>query len=147
MFSPARSRDDRFVYFYVRTREPTTSYKGSHWMELFLSTQPDTGTGWQGYDLVTNAKVLSSAKTTMMRISGHELSSSVEISMRVQTNELMLAIPRTLPQQSPGRISLDFQWVDNAAGLTAAEDFLHGDRAPDRRACYHYEAVDTTSAP
>jgi hypothetical protein len=141
------TRDDRFVYFYVSTREPITRSKGPHWMELFLSTDPANGTGWQGYDTVVDAKVLSSTKTTVMRISGDELSGPMEIPMRVKGNELMLAIPRTLLQQPAGRVSLDFQWVDNATGLTPAEDFLHGDRAPDRRTRYHYEATDTTSAP
>ena len=141
------ARDDRFVYFYVKTRAALTSYKGPHWMELFLSTHPGGGTEWHGYDLLANAKVLSPTQTTIMRISGKELSSPVKIPMRIARNELMLAIPRTLLQQVPGRVSLEFQWVDNATGVTAADDILHGDRAPDRRARYHYEATDPTVAP
>ncbi len=86
-------------------------------MELFLSTHPDNGAGWHGFDMVVNAKVLSATRTTVMRISERKLSPPSAISMHVQGNELMVAIPRALIQQPPGRVSLDFQWVDNTAGL------------------------------
>ena len=150
------ARDDRFVYFYVRTREPISSYKSSrgtkspHWMLLLLNTHTDDSRKSEKYELAVNAQVLSSAETTVMQISGHELSSPVKVPMRVEGNELMLQIPRTLLRQSMDHVSLDFQWVDNASGPIAAEasdDLLHGDRAPDRRARYHYEAVSSNFIP
>ena len=141
------ARDSHFVYFYVSTRLPITNFKDPHWMLLFLNSHPEDGTGWRGYDFVINANVRSRTKSELMRISaGKKVASPVEISMRVKGNELMLAIPRGLLAQPAGRLSLDFQWMDNAAASTATDEFKHGDRAPDRRFRYHYEAVDQPSA-
>ena len=76
---------------------------------------------------------------------GEEVASPVEISMRVKGNEWMLAIPHGLLDQHSGRLSLDFQWMDNDAASTVTDEFQHGDLAPDRRFRYHYEAVDQPS--
>lgn len=48
------ARDDRFVYFYVRTAEPLTPYTDPLWMLLFIDADGDHSTGWEGYDLLVN---------------------------------------------------------------------------------------------
>jgi hypothetical protein len=140
------ARDDRFVYFYAKTRDPITNVRDSHWMLLFINTHQGSVKGWGGYDLVVNAKVMSPTKTTVMQLSGSDLSSPVSVPMRVEANQLMIAIPRSLLKQPPGSISLDFHWADNIARYGDIREFaMHGDSAPDRRARYVYEAVDSSS--
>lgn len=137
------ARDERFVYFYAKTRDPITSPKDPHWMLLFLDTHWHGATGPLKYDLVVNAKVLSPTETTVMETAPQNPRSTVKTSMRVQGNELMIAVPRAALKQTNGRVSVDFHWADNTASPNDETDFLlHGDNAPDRRARYHYEAED-----
>lgn len=137
------ARDQRFVYFYAKTHEPITNSRGSHWMLLFINTHQAGVGNWQGYDLVVNAKVINHGKTTVMQVSGHDLSVPVTVPMRVDGNQLMIAIPRAVLKQPAGRISLDFHWADNIAQYGDITEFLmHGDNAPDRRARYRYEVTD-----
>lgn len=137
------ARDDRFFYFYAKTREPMTNVKDPHWMLLFLRTHGGASKDANDYDLVVNAQVINPTKTVIMQISGHHLSSPVSVPMRVVGDQLMIAVPRTLLEQPPGRVCLDFHWADNIGGYGDINEFLlHGDNAPDRRARYVYNAVD-----
>ena len=112
-------------------------------MLLFINTHQAGVGNWQGYDLVVNAKVINHGKTTVMQVSGHDLSVPVTVPMRVDGNQLMIAIPRAVLKQPAGRISLDFHWADNIAQYGDITEFLmHGDNAPDRRARYRYEVTD-----
>jgi hypothetical protein len=141
------ARDQRNVYFYAKTRDPISPIHDRNWMLLFIDSDEDKKTGWQGYDLVVNAKVLNRRTTTLSRLTkdGRVVSSS-PLSMRVEGDGLMVAIPRALLQQPNGHVSFEFHWADNIARIGDISGFfLHGDSAPDRRANYRYRAQDTSS--
>ena len=142
------ARDAKTVFFYVKTRDPITSYKAPFWMLLLIDADQDSKTGWQGYDFVVNAKVINSRTTTIMRSdgSGHWID-PVRIPMCLEGNELMVSVPRELLKQSSDRVALQFHWADNIQRFgDVAEFFMHGDSAPDRRANYRYDAIDTPLA-
>ena len=48
------ARDARYLYFYVRTKDPITSDAGTNWMWLLLNIKGAVGTKWQGYDYMVN---------------------------------------------------------------------------------------------
>jgi hypothetical protein len=138
------ARDNDNIYFYARTREPLTSWKGPFWMLLFIDSDQSNKTGWEGYDYLVNARVLNSKTTTVEKsIGAGRWGNPVKAPMRVEGNELMIAIPRSIIGQPKGGVSFDFHWADNIQKLGDIEEFsLHGDSAPDRRSNYRYVADD-----
>ena len=89
------ARDADYLYFYARTREPITSYTDPHWMMLFIDTDRNRDTGWQGYDYVVNRRVKNS-QTTSWSTHGRGGGGSRwrKSPFSAQGNELMIAIPR-----------------------------------------------------
>ncbi len=136
------ARDATDVYFLVKTRDPITSPRGPHWMNLLVRTGSAPA-----FNLVINAKVMNARTTTAREIDDTKVSAPIRLAMRVDANEMMVAVPRSLLHQQPGQTRLDFQWVDNndQLGDDPNGSALHGDSAPDRRAHFHYEAVDPAS--
>ena len=109
-------------------------------MLLFIDIDHNPATGRLGYDFVVNHVPPQAQTATIERnLGGYRWGSPVEISYRLQGNELELAIPRpalglqTLPAE------IDFKWADNIQQTGEASDFtLHGDVAPNDR--FNYRA-------
>ena len=58
------ARDKEYVYFYVETAASLTPITDPKWMRLFIDTDRNKGTGWEGYDLVINR--LNPGKTAVI---------------------------------------------------------------------------------
>ncbi len=138
------AHDARNIYFYAQTARPITSWRSRDWMMLFLNTDGDARTGWQGFDFVINRRVMSATQTTLEAHSGGaggwRWKRAATISYHVRGNQMELAIPRVALKLSAGRpLSLDFQWMDNVG---AERDLLNlysnGDAAPGGRFRYRY---------
>ena len=142
------ARDERNIYFYAKTREPITSFRGRNWMLLFIDSDENKATGWEGYDMVVDAKVIDRNTTTISKLTQDgRLEAPSRIPMRVEGNELMVAVPRALLRQTEKQVSFQFHWADNIAGMGDIAEFsLHGDSAPDRRANYRYAAQESPAA-
>jgi hypothetical protein len=138
------ARDSEHIYFYARTREPLTSYKDPFWMLLFIDGDQNKKTGWEGYDYLINARVLNAGTTTVQKsIGADRWGDAITAPMRIDGNELMIAIPRSAIGQATSRIGFDFHWADNIQKLGDIREFsLHGDSAPERRSNYRYAADD-----
>jgi len=48
------ARDAEKIYFYVETAEKLTLQNGRNWMMLFIDSDRDKSTGWNGYDYIVN---------------------------------------------------------------------------------------------
>lgn len=133
--------DDDNVYFYAETREEITGFKGSNWMLLFIDSDQDSSTGWEGYDYVANLFVCSENATTVKKnTGGWNWETLSRVPYRVSGNKLQLSIPRSLLGQA-GKVAFDFKWADNIQNLgDIVECSVSGDSAPDRRFNYRYEA-------
>jgi hypothetical protein len=135
------ARDSENLYFYAQTDKPLTPHTDRNWMLLYIDSDQNVKTGWQGYDYVVNLNV-SDAKTTCLHqlteAGSPELKST--IAYRVGDNQLEVAIPRqALGLTADSKIALDFKWADNiqkSGDIT--EFFLNGDIAPERRFNYRY---------
>ncbi len=135
------SLGEQAVSFYVRTIAPLTSPAGPNWMLLFIDADRDPKTGWLGYDLVVNRKVVDASKTVVERNVGgrYTWGSAVEVPFRVAGNELELSIPRAVLGNGPLPSAIDFKWADNLQQTGDWSDFtLNGDAAPNDR--YNYRA-------
>ena len=51
------SRDQQNIYFYARTREAITPWRGGNWMMLLIDIDRESKTGWEGYDFLVNRTI------------------------------------------------------------------------------------------
>jgi hypothetical protein len=134
------ARDVKNVFFYAETVKELTPVSDKYWMLLFLDTDQDKSTGWEGYDYVINSKVLNNNTTTLTKLDkSGSLGKSTEIQMQTKGNQLMLAIPRTF-YGNEAKLAFDFHWADNILKPGSIDEFfINGDSAPERRANYRFE--------
>ncbi len=135
--------DEENLYCYVRTAEPMTPSSDPNWMLLFLNTDFDPKTGWQGYDFLLNAEVLDAETTTVKRTAGGwNWRTAARIPYRVRGNELELQAPLAVIGYAVGSArSLDFHWADNIQRPDDIVEFaLSGDSAPNRRFNYRWRS-------
>jgi hypothetical protein len=109
-------------------------------MLLFIDSDQNKATGWEGYDLVVNSKVVSKKTTTVSWLNRDgSIGKTQDIPCQANQNKLMVRIPRSEISQK-GKIAFDFHWADNIQKLgDITEFFLNGDNAPERRANYRFE--------
>ena len=138
------ARDTETLFFQVETHEALSAPGGTHWMWLLIDTDQDAATGWEGYDFIVNRGERSATKTTLERnMGGWSWETACPVPLRIQGNQLHLAIPRTalnLPSHTT-RTALDFKWIDHATNPGDPMDvYVSGDSAPEGRFCYRYQA-------
>jgi hypothetical protein len=139
--------DATYVYFYAETNENITSYSNPKWMLLFIDSDQNHATGWQGYDYLVNLTVNSSTSTTLKGTSGgwSWVDVNSNISYRASGKKMELRIPRSDIGQSGSDVAFDFHWADNIQqNNNITEFFVSGDSAPNRRANYRYSTVAVT---
>ncbi|MFI4911944.1 MAG: hypothetical protein ACIAQZ_09790 [Sedimentisphaeraceae bacterium JB056] len=129
------------VYFYAKTAEGLTSNTGSNWMLLFINSDQDSSTGWEGYDYVVNRNRRDTL-ASLERFTGSDwlLESVGLVSYSYSGNEIEITIARNLINQDGRRdIEFDFHWVDNIQNEGDIAEFaVNGDSAPNRRFNYRY---------
>ncbi len=135
------ARDDRNVYFYVKTRKPLTPRTDPQWMTLFIDADRDRATGWEGYDFVVNRTVKDPATAVLERnAGGWSWTPAGEAPMAAAGSELHLAIPRAALGLEKGPLRFDFKWADNVPYSGDISEFITtGDVAPNGRFNYRYQ--------
>lgn len=140
------ARDSKFIYFYARTREPITPYTDKNWMLLFINTDLDPKTGWNGYNFVVNRTVRHGSLTMLERWSpimcfNSHWESCGGVLYKAKGCEMELAVPReVLGFGDPSKpVRFDFKWADNIQSLDPIEFTVNGDVAPNGRFAYRYE--------
>lgn len=136
------ARDDRNIYFYVRTRESITPRTDSNWMWLLIDADGDARTGWEGCDFIVNRSA-PEEKTALLEknAGGWKWQPSGRIGYRCAGREVHLVIPRDLLGLSPAarKQAIHFKWADHLQSPGEVMDFyLSGDVAPDARFMYRY---------
>lgn len=136
------ARDAQNVYFYAETADTLTQYTDQNWMLLFIDSDQNPRTGWQGYDFVVNLNV-SDQTTSLHRLTQTwNPDHAATIAYAACGSQLELAIPRhALGLKPEDTVTLDFKWADNIQKRGDINDFfLNGDIAPERRFNYRYNA-------
>ena len=130
--------DKGMVYAYAKTAAPITSHKdGSNWMLLFLDTDDNKTTGWEGYDFLINYDVIDPTATTLCAYKDNVWQEIGVVRYQVKENEFMVAIPRSLLGLTADTFTLNFHWMDNVTDVYSLESwFTTGDSAPERRNNY-----------
>jgi hypothetical protein len=135
------ARDADQIYFLAETRAPISPHSDPNWMMLFLDTDQNKQTGWQGYDYLINWPALDSGCTTVKKnLGGWNWEEVGQARYRVEGCQLMIAVPRQLLGLQAAPLSLDFHWADNLQSPGDLQAFLTtGDTAPARRFDYRYQ--------
>jgi hypothetical protein len=133
------ARDDQYVYFYAETAQAITSSSDPAWMRLFINTDRNHSTGWEGYNFVVNRVAPNGGKAIVEKNTGGWNWEKVgEADFKVAGNKLEMRISRSL-LQLPERINMEFKWSDNMQEEGNIMDFyLNGDVAPSGRFNFVY---------
>jgi len=135
------ARDDEYVYFYVETANRLTDKHDRNWMMLFIDSDRNKATGWNGYDLIVNRISPKGKKAFVEKNIGNrwEWEKLAEAPLAVKDNKLALAIPRTLMNQESNGLHFEFKWNDNMQENGNIMDFyVNGDTAPGGRFNFVY---------
>lgn len=135
------ARDADFIYFYAQTREPITPHTGQNWMLLFINTDLNPKTGWNGYNYVVNRSIRDASVSLLERWNTPGAwESRGGIRYAVKGNEMELAISRKSLgfRDTSIPVRFDFKWADNFQSFDPIEFTISGDTAPNGRFAYRY---------
>ena len=139
------ARDDKQLYFYVRTATPITPWEETTWMNLYLIRNGDLTGVSEGYDYRISSEKKSDGKLVAILqkfYKGPMWKPIAELKMSVKGREMQLAIPRALIELEPnrGKLKLQFKWADNVPSSFDPLNFLeYGDAAPNGSFNYRFE--------
>ena len=140
------------VIFSVTAADNLTSSTDAHWMLLYLDTDNDASTGWEGFDFfIADGKLCRYEdpprplgtppvmEGRSWRVDG-SWSVVCPVKMSVNGNSLTVAVPRKALGLTVNAFTLDFKWADNP---TDPFDIISisttGDTAPNRRFRYRFQ--------
>ncbi len=147
--------DGGSLYVYAKTAEAITKPEGvSNWMLLLLDTDNSKATGFEGYDILINDRVIDETTTTLSVWRDGLWQEVASLSYKVSDSELMVAIPRALIGLDGEDVTVNLHWLDNVSDLYDLDAwFTTGDSAPERRNNYAislavpYDASVEANAP
>lgn len=130
--------DSGHLYVYARTAGDITAPDGaSNWMLLFLDTDNNKSTGFEGYDVLVGNRVVDGTCISLSVWRENVWQEVGFVHYRMEKNQLMLAIPRSLINLTGAEFTVNFHWLDNVSDIYDLNSwFLTGDSAPERRNNY-----------
>lgn len=132
------SFDNDKLYFMVKT-EKDIKTGTDNWMNLYINTDRNRATGWEGYDYAVNvggAGVISSYNGAWNKVGDAEYS--------VSGNTLQLAVPRSILGET-GTVDLEFKWTDSVANDNLLNFYKEGSSAPLGRFNYLFTEIEQTA--
>ncbi len=134
------ARDQEQLFFYARTREPLSGPEGGRWMWLFLDTDQNPATGWEGFDwMVSHDADREGTAWLEKNAGGWKWTKIRRLECAFKGNELHLAIPKAA-LGLPEKTAFDFKWADNLQAPGDVMDFyLSGDVAPEGRFKFRFQ--------
>lgn len=141
------SQDADYLYFTVTTVHDIVTDDGSNWMNLFLNTDGDSATGWEGYDFVLNRARDGHYVSIESLSDGWSGTPVGQALYTVSGNRMTLRVSKAALGLSGSVESFLFKWADNSTTSGNVMEFMDlGDTAPNDRFAYLYQgkAGDTS---
>lgn len=134
------ARDSAHLWFWVETAAPLTSPAGKNWMWLFIDTDRNKQTGWEGYDFLINREKSGDSVSVEKNGSGWNWTPIGKGAFHVEGNQLAVQFKRSLLKLDASHsIDLEFKWSDHMQEEGNIMDFyVNGDAAPGGRFNFHY---------
>jgi hypothetical protein len=127
------------VAFHVSCAADISPATGPNWMRLYIDTDQNPKTGWNGYDMLVNRTAPTSAGLSVHQIGKGKTTELARVPYSVKGKDLELALPRSLFGATP-LLRFDFKWGDNQQKDGDIVEFaINGDSAPDRRFNYRFD--------
>jgi hypothetical protein len=133
--------DGKYIYFYVQTAAPISSYMDAEWMRLFIGVKDLAAPSWEGFQYVVNNHIKNATTTILERSTGGwNWEKAAEIAYTVKGNEMEVAIPLScLEIKDKTSFTIDFKWIDHAVtNGDIIECIDRGDSAPNGRFKYRF---------
>ncbi|MDD4516852.1 hypothetical protein [Massilibacteroides sp.] len=124
------ARDNQFIYFLAKTKEPIITSAGENWMTLYINSDRSFLTGWNGYDYrVIDGKYCELYKEG-------KWIKYIDVKFYVDINQMMISVPLKALSLDPDRLNLEFKWCDNWVNEDPMDWYVNGDTAPGGRFNY-----------
>lgn len=133
------TKDAENIYFYVETADTLTSYTDDNWMTLFIKNNDSTADSWYGYQYAVNCKSPESETQAYLSKSegdSGEWSTVTKVTMKIDDNKLMIAVPRSAIEMTDDLFDIEFKWADNYTDKDFWSFYDKGDSAPYGRLNY-----------
>lgn len=138
------ARDDNNVYFYVKCAEDITAPCKENWMTLYLDTDRNKETGWEGYDIVVNRLPAKPGRVSVEAYLPTAVEGSYtwekigEAKMHRDGTDMTIELPRNLVGLND-KLDFEFKWSDNMQASEIMDFYANGDTAPIGRFNYLYK--------
>lgn len=130
--------DNDNLYFFVETANSLSPADDPAWMRLFIDTDRNSATGWEGYDFVINRSSPGEKATIEKNTGGWDWIKVAELDWKMSANKMEIAVPKAVLKLNED-VNIEFKWSDNMQSGGEIMDFLlHGDVAPLGRFNYYY---------
>ena len=130
------------IAFYAETANALTPYTDSNWMLLFVNSDCDYKTGWNGFDYLINKEFASADKSVILKWNDETKAWEKSGEADFRTAEKYLTLEMNLADlgiADSDKGNFYFKWADNPADINDIISLCtDGDTAPNRRFCYNY---------
>ncbi len=141
------SQDDNAFYFLAKTTHDIVIDNNDTWMNLYINTDGDTSTGWEGYDYILN-RDRDSFVVTVEKFKDNTYETEVVggAYYYIDGQYMSVKLPKSVVGLSGKTDKLIFKWADNADVKGDPMAFMdNGDTAPDNRYGYVYLCNEYTT--
>ncbi len=127
------SRDNDNLYFYAETVNDITPESGDNWMRLYVDSDRNPKTGWNGYDYrIIEGKILQ------RYVGGNSWKSVQAVKSVTEKNKMTITVPKASLENLSTPINIEFKWTDNMQADDPMDWYINGDVAPGGRFNYAY---------
>jgi hypothetical protein len=135
------ARNAQTVYFRVSTAADLSPATDPNWMMLFIKTNQNSKSGWNGFDLLIN-RTRKNGTVSLERHTGDgwNWEKITDVPAKWAGKDLVISVPRKyLTSAAQTSLDIEFKWADNLPENPDVMDFYSaGDTAPDGRFTYRF---------
>lgn len=134
--SAKAARDDEYFYFLAKTEKPITGEETGNFMVLYLDTDRNHATGWEGYDYRIAKVEIDVFKDGAWTHTGEKAE------YRAEGNAYQLKLSRSAVGQSSAVTDMELKWVDNSDDTDILNFYVEGLAAPSGRFNYVFTELE-----